>query len=212
MGHLRSEDSGPTRTLMDANHGDSHGPGTVANGQLHILIMSFHVFFHHAVLNDQIQGVQDVLVEFAFLQAFVEWSDISLALDKSADFFLLFSCLWLFGLLFFHALYGVLPETHNLPAPNDDHAGLLFNIVRLALVFKLAYVKKFLVILFTDVNHLGYISVSYLQVVGFHIFPYQLINSITISFSLLFLFFFRFNFFSQNNSLYFLCDNSRGFR
>ena len=55
---------------MDAHHGDSHGPGSVANCQFQILIMGAHIFFHQAVLNYQVATVEDLRIHGELLELF----------------------------------------------------------------------------------------------------------------------------------------------
>ena len=52
---------------MDTNLSYTHWPGAVANAKLQVLVVGFDIFLHHAILDNQVEGVEDILGQLLFL-------------------------------------------------------------------------------------------------------------------------------------------------
>ena len=104
---------------MDAYHSDTHGPGTIADAQFDILVVSLHVLFAQAILHDKVKRVEYLDIDFVLPQLLEKRLDLSLALLKSAQLHLTFSCLqvvvWPATLE-----YTLLPNIDHSAAPNVD--------------------------------------------------------------------------------------------
>ena len=52
MSNLASEDLAPSRSFVDANHGDAHWPGRVADAEGHVDVVGAHVLFEDAKVDE----------------------------------------------------------------------------------------------------------------------------------------------------------------
>ena len=59
---LRSEDFRAAGPLVDADHGDSDGPGRVADGQVVVFVVGQHVLFEQTVVRDVVELVEQQFV------------------------------------------------------------------------------------------------------------------------------------------------------
>ena len=73
-------DARPATSLVDADHGDAHGPRTVANRQLHVLVVRFEVLLSQAMQHDHVDGVQNLRRNFFPFQKFQQRLDLLVAL------------------------------------------------------------------------------------------------------------------------------------
>lgn len=64
---------------MNTDHRYSHRPGTVADCEFYILIVSSDELFHETVLHDKVKTVEDVICNFSFLEEFKQWFDLLIA-------------------------------------------------------------------------------------------------------------------------------------